>query len=188
MKKRQKIVIILTILTLLVAWGIFYINKHYYVIWNANTTEVKTVNKLDPTRVKIFFGISVNTINRINDEFVFTDMDKYLTIYDGREKNKIFNEYGENDFLVTYDDKLYLTFRHFKLHHRAQHDYHFNFIKMKNNIILEVNIEGQDKMKFRHKMIPIANAKFYRTNVPVDKAGTVYNGVELNNIDIPNTN
>jgi hypothetical protein len=51
---------------------------------------------------------------------------------------------------------------------------------MDNSVILEVKIEGQDKMKFRHKMIPITDAKSFRTNVPVDEAGTVYNGVELN--------
>ncbi|MFN6083902.1 MAG: hypothetical protein ACK476_03110 [Fluviicola sp.] len=180
MKKSQKTLILLTIFGCLSVWGLFYINKHYYVIWNANTTEVKTDKKLDPSKVKIFFGISANTINRINDELVFSDMDKYLTIYNGREENKIFNEYGENDFLITYDDRFYLTFRHFKLHHRAQHNYLFNFIKMDNSVILEVKIEGQDKMKFRHKMIPITDAKSFRTNVPVDEAGTVYNGVELN--------
>ena len=180
MKNRQKTLIILTILALLGVWGMFYINKHYYVIWNSNILEVETDNQLDPSKVKVYFGISVNTINRINDEFVFADLDKYVTIYDGQEVNRIFNEYGENDFLVTYD-KFYLTFRHFKLNRRAQHDYHFNFIKMGNSVILEVNIEGQDKMKFRHKMIPITDAKSYRTNVSVDRAGTVYNGVELNN-------
>jgi hypothetical protein len=180
LNKRQKIVIVLSILTLISVWGLFYINRHYYIIWNANTTEVKTDKKLDPNKIKIYFGISVNTINRSNDEFVFKNMGKYLTIYDGNEKNKIFNEYGENDFLVTYDDKFYLTFRHFKLHHRSQHNYNFNFKKRKKSVILEVNIEGQDKMKFKHKMIPIAEAKSYVTNVPLDDTGTVYNGVELN--------
>jgi len=179
LKKRHYILIILTIITAVGIWGLFYINKHHYIIWNANTTEVKTDQKLDVSKVKIFFGVSVNTINRSDDKYVFRDMDKYLTVFDGNIRNKIFNEYGENDFLVTYDDKYYLTFRHFKIHSRAQHDYHFNFTKKQNTVILEVDIEGQDKMKFSHKMIPISEASIHRTNVPIDSAGTVYNGVEL---------
>lgn len=140
---------------------------------------MKTDQKLDVGKVKIFFGISVNTISRSNDEAVFMEMDKYLTVFDGSDQNKIFNEYGENDFLVTYDDKYYLTFRHFKTRNRAQHEYQFNFTKKGNKVLLNVDIEGRDNMKFSHEMIPIAKAKKHRTNVPLDRAGTVFNGVEL---------
>lgn len=91
------------------------------------------------------------------------------------------NGYGENDFLVTYDDTYYLSFRQFKSNRRHQHDYNFHFFEEGDKIILQVSIEGQDAMTFERSMLEISPADQYRCNVPIDSAGVIYNMVELVN-------
>lgn len=181
MKRRNKIALTLTILSLMGLWGLFFINKHYFIIWNANKVTVIAQPPLDSKKVKIEFGISVNTINRANDLDLFKNRSKYIVIYNGQNLTEIDNEYGENDFLITYDDLYYLAFRHFKLHNRSQHDYLFKFSKKNGVVAVEVIIKGRDQMTFKMNMIPINKSKDTRCNVPIKEAGVVYDGVTLRN-------
>lgn len=47
---------------------------------------VSTRNNIDKDKVKIEFGISVNTINRETDAELFADKDKYAVLFDGSLK------------------------------------------------------------------------------------------------------
>jgi len=96
-------------MSLMGLWGLFFINKHYFIIWNANNVTVITQPPLDSKKVKIEFGVSVNTINRANDLDLFKNRSKYIVVYNGQNLTEIDNEYGENDFLITYDDLYYLS-------------------------------------------------------------------------------
>lgn len=177
-EKMKKTFIILSIVGIGI-FGLLYLNKNLLLIWNFNQIEVSVENELSRNKVKIEHGISVNTINRANDLDLFKDREKNTIAFDGRPKSKIKNAYGENDFLITYDDKYYLSFRQFKFNRRHQHNYKFNFEKSEDNPILKVDIDGKDGMNFTRKMIKIEDAEKYVCNTPIDSAGTIYNMVEL---------
>ena len=125
------------------------------MLWNTNKVNVETESPLTSEKVKIEFGISVNTISRPNDTELFSDREKYTTIYNGKKLNGIINEYGENDFLITYDNEFYYSFRQFKFNRRHQHSYDFSFLKQANDIVLKVEISGKDGMTFERKMLKI---------------------------------
>jgi hypothetical protein len=164
-------------LLLLVAGGLglWKFNKDFLLLWNSNSIKVTTDNPLTIDKVKIEFGISVNTISRSTDTDLFERREKYTVLYDGEAKDKMINEYGENDFLITYDNKYYFSFRQFKFNRRHQHDYNFHFYPKGNKIYIHADIKGQDAMKFERPMLVISLADKYRCNVPVDSAGIIYN-------------
>lgn len=62
-----------------------------------------------------------------SDKDFFRNKTQYTVLYNGKTENELINDYGENDFLVIYDNTYYYAFRHFKLNHKHQHDYHFHF-------------------------------------------------------------
>ncbi len=178
-KKRTVILTILAISIVVGLIGLFKLNKDFLLIWNANTITVTVDSPLSNDKVKIEFGLSVNTISRKNDLALFDNRDKYTIIYEGAPKDAIFNEYGENDFLLTYNDQYYFSFRQFKFNRRHQHDYNFYFYKQDNNVYVEVNINGQDDIEFKRPMLDIAKAAKFVCNTPVDSAGGFYNMIEL---------
>ncbi|MCF2875928.1 MULTISPECIES: hypothetical protein [unclassified Tenacibaculum] len=176
-------IIFLSIIGFLIM-GVFILLKQsndFLMLWNSNKVHVETENSLTKEKVKIEFGISVNTINRENDLELFFDRGKYIIIYNsGRNLNTIINEYGENDFLITYNNEFYYSFRHFKSNRRHQHLYNFKFSKQANDIILNVEIVGTNEMAFERKMLKIKEADMHICSTPIDSAGTVYNMIELN--------
>ncbi len=131
------------------------------LLWNANKLSVTTDDKLTTEKVKIQFGDGVNTISKKNEIEQFGNNIKYKIVFDGGVKDRIVNEYGENDFLINYDDNYYYSFRHFKLNRRHQHDYNFHFYQIKNKIYVQVNIIGRDAMAFASPMIKIEQASEY---------------------------
>ncbi|QCT87310.1 hypothetical protein [Escherichia sp. E4742] len=132
--------------------GLYSCNKNFLLLWDANNIYVSTRNNIDKDKVKIEFGISVNTINRETDAELFADRDKYTVLFEGKLKNKMVNEYGENDFLITYDERCYLSFRHFKTSRRHQHDYYFDFFSNNGNIFVTVEIKGENPLKFTRSL------------------------------------
>lgn len=66
--------------------GFYSCNKNFLLLWDANNMYVSTRNNIDKDKVKIEFGISVNTINRETDAELFTDRAKYRIIFDGNLK------------------------------------------------------------------------------------------------------
>lgn len=103
-------------------------------------------------KVKIEFGISVNTINRASDKDLFAHRKKYTLLFDGEELNQVDNEYGENDFLITYDNKYYLSYRQFKTKWRHQHEYKFHFHTKDKKVFVHVDNNGVDDMNFDGEM------------------------------------
>lgn len=148
-------------------------------MWDSNTINVTAEQPLTPDKVKIEFGISVNTINRDTDTDLFADKSKYTVLFAEQKTNSLINDYGENDFLITYDNKFYFSFRQFKLNRRHQHDYNFHFFQRGNKIYIRADINGQDAMEFERHMIDISLADKYKCNVPIDSAGIIYNMIEL---------
>lgn len=148
-------------------------------LWNSNSITVTTNSSLSLGDVKVEFGISVNTIGRLTDADLFDHREKYTVLFDGKYKEPIVNEYGENDFLITYDNKLYFSFRHFKTNRRHQHDYSIHLFQRDGKTFVRVDIRGDNAMKFERPLLDIDLAESYRCNVPVDSAGIIYNMIEL---------
>lgn len=154
MKKRSVIISVLGIV-LLGGFGLWKINQNGYAIWNTNSINVTADLPLKTDKVKIEFGISFNTISRSTDKDLFKRREKYTVLFDGSVKDQLINEYGENDFLITYGDEYYISFRHFKFNCNHQHDYHFHFFQKNHTIFVRADIRGKDAMKFERPMIPI---------------------------------
>jgi hypothetical protein len=177
--KRRILIISGLVILILGGLGFWKINKNYYAIWDKNSISVTADKPLTSDKVKIEFGISVNTINRSTDEDLFSRREKYTVLFDGKNKDNMINDYGENDFLITYDNKYYFSFRQFKFNRSHQHDYDFHFFQKDDKVFIRADIKGQDAMKFERPMHDISLADKYRCNVPVDSVGVIYNMIEL---------
>ena len=175
MKKKiiQKLITILVII--ICGVGIVHVNNNYYAIWNSNKIHVWTGKSYDPHLVKIQFGISAFTMTEENDLQLFDKNNRFQTIFEsGENKAKINNEYGENDFLLTYDNKYYLTFRHFKVNCNPQHTYLFSFYWNNDGLYASVKIKGEFPMELKHRMIPIESAADYHYSVLKDSLSETY--------------
>ena len=179
MKRRNKIIIVGLLLLAAGGLGIWKFNKEFWLLWDSNSVNVTTESPLTAAKVKIEFGISVNTINRSTDSDLFKSREKYTILFDGMPRDNMINDYGENDFLITYDNKYYFSFRQFKFNRRHQHDYYFHFYQKDGKIFVRADIKGQDAMKFERPMLKIGLADKFKCNVPVDSAGVIYNMIEL---------
>lgn len=169
--------LILSLIGLIGFLTIHHLDKEFSIgLFSHNIVNVTAEKPLIIDKVKIINGNY--TINRENDLILFDDSDGQI-IFDQRIRSKIPNQYGENDFLVTYDNKYYYQFRQFKTNNWHQHDYNFHFKQMQNQIKLKIEIHGPDGMKFEKTMNQIVNAKNLKTNVPKDRAGGIYNMKEL---------
>ncbi|GAA5021969.1 hypothetical protein GCM10011506_01850 [Marivirga lumbricoides] len=178
---KRKILLIAEFLVLILGGlSLWKINKDYYVIWdNNNIINVTVDDPLTADKVKSEFGISVNSINRSTDEDLFNKREKYTVLFDGDPQDNMINDYGENDFLITYGNEYYFSFRQFKFNRNHQHEYNFHFSKRDDRIFIRADIKGQDAMKFERPMIDIDLTDKYRCNVSVDSAGVIYNIIEL---------
>ncbi|HEY8934201.1 MAG TPA: hypothetical protein VIM65_03240 [Cyclobacteriaceae bacterium] len=168
--KKRILIISGLVIVILGGLGFWKINKGYYAIWDNNSISVTADEPLSTDKVKIEFGISVNNINRSTDKDLFSRREKYTVLFDGKTKENMINDYGENDFLITYDNKYYFSFRQFKFNRSHQHDYNFHFFKKDNNVFIRADVKGKDAMKFERPMLDTSLADKYRCNVPVDSA------------------
>jgi hypothetical protein len=147
-------------------------------LWNKNRVGVYVVNPLSADKVKIEFGF--NSINRSTDRELFMKRNKYAVIFDGKEKNNLITDYGENDFLITYNNRYYYSFRHFIFNSHDAHYYHFHFFQKNEKILMEVDVVGPSPMRFTESLIDTSLMSKYRCNVPVKSAGYLHNGIKLN--------
>ncbi len=147
---------------------------------NNNEILVNTNNDLQVENVEIKYGFT--SINRENDSELFNSNLK--TVFDGKYKNNLSTIFGENDFLIIYDDKFYYSFRHFiftdfKSSSPKGHEYNFSLYKRNDTILCDVDIIGEEPMKFTRFMSEIKTAKNKLGNTPIEKAGTIYNMKEM---------
>jgi hypothetical protein len=156
--------------------GFYFFNKHFKLI-DLSTISVSTDNNLSKSKVKIKRGFY--SINRVNDRELFSNRNGDRTVYDGMQSDLLKTDYGENDFLITFDDKYYFQFRHFIFNSNNQHSYDFTLFKQQDTIYVKSNIKGKDKMQFTRPMHLISDARHLRCNVPIDSSKVIYNMTEL---------
>lgn len=160
------------------------VNRDILRLDNDNTITVSTDKNFAADKVKIEFGVGVNTLNRQNDLDLFSNRQKYTTVYKDGSGSKIKTDFGENDFLITYEDKYYLSFRQFiesdfSGGYPAGNHYSFYFFLKNKQINVKVDITGDSPMKFERPMHLISHAGLLRCNSPVDSSKTLYNMIEL---------
>ncbi len=67
-----------------------------------------------------------------------------IVLYKGEEKKAICNEYGPYHFLVSYDNKYYAKFRHFRENWHDQYSYTFKFQQVGKSISVSLDIDDMD--------------------------------------------
>jgi hypothetical protein len=142
---RKKGVIFFCVMLLVV---ILLFNFKSYFGFNDNSLNVNVGSKLDISKVKIYKGFF---------PFDSLDMEKMnglnKLIFKGHQTQKIETDYGENDFIFVYSDKLYCKFRHNKTNNRQGDTYTFVLNKTEDDLNLVVNIEGTDPQKIQKKLM-----------------------------------
>lgn len=151
---------------------------------NENTITVETKDGLQVDNVEIKYGFV--SINRESDSELFS---KNMTpVFDGKDKENLSTIFGENDFLMVYDDKYYYSFRHFiesdfKNDYPKGHNYNFLLYKRNDTIFCDIDIQGEIPMKFTRFMSGIETADIRLGNTPKENAGVIFNMKEMEPID-----
>lgn len=128
------------------------------------TILIVSIVGINVENIKIEHGNSATTLNRNSDEIIFRNRDRHDILYTNGKSKTLRNEYGENDFLITYKDILYIAFRQFKTNIRNNHLYKFKLAKEKEKYIVEVRINGEGGMSFKKEMRPILESYKYLGN------------------------
>ncbi len=170
----KKRILVVACFVLVTVFAFFQINKTIKII-EFTSINVKTENPLNIEKVKVYQGYY--SINRKSDAEMFSDTSNQV-VFDGKGNGKIKTEYGENDFLVTYDNKYYFQFRQFCTNDNDRYIYNLKFLKKSNKLYLEVAIDNA--IKFERPMNLMSNAKKIRCNRIIDEEKGHYNGIELN--------
>ena len=146
------------------------------------TNQITVITKDGLLNDKVEIRNGLTSINRENDLDLFSRNLK--TIFIGSDKENLETNFGENDFLIIYDDAYYYSFRHFIFtdfisSYPKGHDYKFEFFKQNDSIFMSVKIAGEHPMEFTRPLINKDHAEKYRCNTPVEKAGGIFNMIEL---------
>lgn len=168
----KKRILVVACFVLVTVFAFFQINKIIKII-ELTSINVKTETPLNIEKVKVYQGYY--SINRKSDAEIFNDTSNQV-VFDGKGNGKIKTEYGENDFLVTYDNKYYFQFRQFCTNGNDFYRYNLKVLKKANKLYLEVVIDNA--MKFERPMNLISNAKKLRCNRIIDEGKGHYNGIE----------
>ncbi|MFK7748322.1 MAG: hypothetical protein AB8B65_08030 [Kordia sp.] len=150
----MKRIISIGVILAVCAYILFFIQTEIVVLWNLNSITIQTETPLQKEKVTVeyrmnfgFYEDGSKNSKKINE----------LLIFDGTTTKTIPNNYGENDFVISYGNEYYVRFSHFKTNWRHQHDYIFYLYKKEDELYVKVTIEGVDDMSFEMKMklIPI---------------------------------
>lgn len=169
MKRKLLVIFLCLVLAVLAFW---MANRHFKLI-DLSTINVTTDSGLDKSKIKIERGLF--SISRKTDSVLFTADAGKWKVFDGHQCGLLRTDYGENDFLITYDNRYYLAFRHFITYGRFQHNYNLTFFRRGDTILVGANIVGGDGEVFTRPMRLIADAYLpeayleFRSNFRKDK-------------------
>ena len=171
-KKTQKLALLFCILAISV-FLLFKFNERIKIV-ELTSINVETENEIDVEKVRIYQGYY--TINRENDAEIFNDKSAKI-VFDGKSNGKAKTEYGENDFLLIYDNKYYFQFRQFCTNDNDFYKYNLKLSKKENKLYLKAEISSG--MKFEKPLNLISEAGKLRCNGKIDDEKGLYNGIEL---------
>lgn len=114
----------------------FYFEKQIALLFKKDVISVKTTNELHTDKVQV--KLADNTFKSSN----------YNIAFDGNKKINLSQGMHENDFIITYNDSLYHTFKHEKNDKKAKHFYYFKLYKKNNQVLLAINVDSNIKEKY----------------------------------------
>ena len=155
----------------------FYIFNRYFKLLDLSPLYVSTDGNLSHNKVRIKRGFY--SINRESDQELFSKDNADWTVYNNIQVGLLKTDYGENDFLITYDDKYYFQYRNFILNSNDQYSYHFFLFKQQDTLYVKADIRGKKVVQFTRPMHLVSEAKLFRCNVPIDSSRVIYNVIEL---------
>jgi hypothetical protein len=135
--KRKKVFLIAICFLLGVVMTLFLIPKNTPLaafFLNKNSIEVAVENDLDKGKIKIQLFIRGTSFENV-------------TVFENGCKSSIPKGYGENDWFLSYDQKNYGSFRHFKTNNWHDHHYSFVFYKTHGEVFCDIHISGPDEVK-----------------------------------------
>jgi hypothetical protein len=127
----------------------FFMLKSYFGM-NDNSLSVHVDSNLNLSKVKIyqgFFPFDTLKIDKVKD--------LQKLIFNGKQLEKIQSDYGENDFIIVYENRYYCKVRHNKTNNRQSDTYSFKLCKMKDHLKLVIDIAGTDNQKSVKRLLPI---------------------------------
>lgn len=127
----------------------FFTLKSYFG-FNDNSLSVRVDSNLNLSKVKIyqgFFPFDTLKIDKVKD--------LQKLIFNGKQLEKIQSDYGENDFIIVYENRYYCKVRHNKTNNRQSDTYSFKLCKMKDHLKLVIDIAGTDNQKSVKRLQPI---------------------------------
>tara|TARA_Y100001954_G_C15405004_1_gene404584 strand:+ start:62 stop:520 length:459 start_codon:yes stop_codon:yes gene_type:complete len=129
--------------------GVLLVLKLLQSIGFINNINVEAIDPLTTMNVEVKYG---NVSFSDTDKIIYENLSKGKLVFNGIYSTWIPYNYGENDFLITYDDKYYGFFRHFKHNIFETHSYSLELFQNNDTIKCKVLIEGPDKMERIIKM------------------------------------
>lgn len=134
--KRYKRLLLFSIILLFVTLIITKKTTFFYQIrelYSPNKIIVEAINPLQTQKVTITW---ISELSPVKD-----------TLYlNGKNLNKIFKEYGKNDFEIFYDNKKIGTLSHLKLANWHGHTYKIKVYPKSDVICIKAEAEGEDKI------------------------------------------
>lgn len=161
----------------LIGTFVLYEFNYYLEFIDFTSLSVKTDDNLEKQKVKIETGYF--TVNRKSDAELFDGKNKTEIFFNGQKTGLLKTGYGENDFLITYDNKYYYQFRHFIFNRHDKYSYNYTLLKKADTIYIEADIQGDNRMTFTKPMHLISDANKVRCNVAIDGKKIIYNMTEL---------
>lgn len=163
MQRIDKTVLNLLAITYIIAgissFGLVYLLDSNGWSWRSCSVNVIADESISIEKIKIEYGLSAMSINRKSDADLFGH--NYRVLFDGGKTGNLRTDYGENDFLLTYDNTYYYQFRHFITNSHTFHNYTFHFTQLHDWPCVEVTIKGRNEMYFYRPLLKIADAKYH---------------------------
>ncbi|MBC8753218.1 hypothetical protein H2O64_00960 [Kordia sp. YSTF-M3] len=131
---------------------LFFINREIVVLWKLNSITIRVEAPLLKEKITVEYAMSTKFYK---DDIDFLKNTDYVLVFDGIDTKAIPHNYGENDFIISYENQYYVPFRHFKTKRQHQHDYIFYLYEKEDGLYVRIMIDGPDEMNFEAKMIAI---------------------------------
>ncbi len=128
---------------LLLLISILVLTQERFQFWKSNKFHIEFGKGLDSDSLKIYSGNHSVALSNFSIDNFKNDLNRFTLIYnEGKQISDIKDFYGENDFILLYNERNYLIFRHIKLNDYSKHKYNITLNKRDDKIIAHIKITG----------------------------------------------
>lgn len=100
--------------------------------------------EFQPSELQEDISIYLNVVGASN---------KSQLVYNGFQQLSFRTDFGENDWLFTYDDSLKARYRFIKTNRHDHHDYTFRFVKENGAVYVIARVEGNPPKKIKFNLV-----------------------------------